>query len=217
MISNQDLARLETEDLNSLKCHRTDNRRDASRNERFYKDCVAQSPDELDIGSIKHHLDKINTSIAIADLLQNAILARLKWGDEKQENEHHSYHCKMLATRKGLLQQLTATDVHRQSDMSNISVESFEAQPILKSYGTEKALTELSILISNLKAKTHPLKDRPELMENLVKMSKDMTPLWERFNRDNSVSEPASSCAISTTNSSSKFDRLPWIELPSFN
>ena len=89
MISNQDLARLETElrteDLNSLKRRRTDNRRDASRNELFYKDCVALSPDELDIGSIKHHLDKINTSIAIAELLQNAILARLKWRDEEKE------------------------------------------------------------------------------------------------------------------------------------
>ena len=43
-----------------------------------------------------------------------------------------------------------------------------------------------------------------------------MTPLWERFNWDNSVSEPAS-FVISTTNSSSKFDRLPRTELPSFN
>ena len=75
------------------------------------------------------------------------------------------------------------------SDMAKISVKSFEAQPILNSYGTEKALTELSTLISTLKAQAHPLKDRPELMENLVKLSKDMTPLWERFNHDNSVSE----------------------------
>ena len=44
-----------------------------------------------------------------------------------------------------------------------------------------------------------------------------MTPLWERFNQDNSASEPASSSAISTTKSISKFDCLPWIELPSFN
>ena len=67
---------------------------------------------KLDVGSIVHHLEKINTDIAIAELLQNAILVHLKQEDEeKEEDEHHNYHRKMLATRKGLTQQLTAADV----------------------------------------------------------------------------------------------------------
>ena len=70
MITSQDLSRLETElrteDLVNLKGRHTDNRRDASRNERFHKDCTALSLDELDFGSIKYHLEKNNSNIAIA-------------------------------------------------------------------------------------------------------------------------------------------------------
>ena len=130
---------LRTEDLVNLKCRRTDNRRGASRNERFHKDCTALSLDELDTGSIKHHFEKINSDIAIAEILQNAILWRLKRGDEeKEENEHHSYHWKMLATRKGLVQQLTAADVHQQSGLAKLSIESLAVLPSFASHGTEK-------------------------------------------------------------------------------
>ena len=127
------------------------NRRDASRNERFYKDCTALSLDELDAVSIKHHFEKINSDIAIAELLQNAILGRLKRGDEKkEENEHHNYHCNMLATRKGLTQQLTAAYVFQQSGLAKLSMDSFAALQSLTSYGTEKALTELGTTLATL-------------------------------------------------------------------
>ena len=163
MITSQDFSRLETElqteDLVNLKHPRTD-RRDASRNERFYKDCTALSLDELDADSIKHHFEKINSDIAIAELLQNAILGRLKRGDEeKEENEHHNYHCKMLATRKGLAQQLTAADVLQQSGLAKLSMDCLAALPSLTSYGTEKALTELGTALATLQAQAHPLKD----------------------------------------------------------
>ncbi len=63
----------------------------------------------MDIGSIEHHLEKINTDILIAELLQNAILAHVKEEDQdKEEDEYHSYCHKMLATRKSLTQQLVA-------------------------------------------------------------------------------------------------------------
>ena len=221
MITSQDLSRLETElrteDLVNLKRRRTDNRRDASRNERFHKDCTALSLDELDAGSIKHHLEKINSDIAIAEILQNAILGRLKRGDEeKEENEHHSYHCKMLVTRKGLVQQLTAADVHQQSGLAKLSIESLAVLPSLASYGTEKSLMELGTTLATLQAQAHPLKDQPELMKTLLGLSKDLTTLWERFSQDNAVGKSSLS-TTSTTRSISKFDRLPRIELPSFN
>ena len=222
MITSQDLARLETElrteDLNNLKRRRTDNRRDASRNERFCKDCTALPLEELDVGSIKHHIEKINSDIAIAELLQNAILACLKRADEeKEENEHHSYHCKMLTTRKELMQQLTAAEVHRQSDLTKLSIDSLTILPSLSGYGTEKTLKELSTTIATLKSQAHPLKDRPELMETLLGLNKTLSTLWEGFNQDNLASKFASSSTISIAKSTSKFDRLPHIELPSFN
>ena len=113
MMTSQDLARLEAELLKeylvALKRCRINNRRDATRNERFCKDCAALSLDYLDIGSIEHHLEKINSDISIAELLQNAILAHIKEEDqEKEEDDYLSHHQKMLATRKGLTRQLVA-------------------------------------------------------------------------------------------------------------
>ena len=222
MTTNQDLARLETElradDLANLKRRRTNNRRDATRNERFCKDCTALPLDELDVGSIVHHLEKINTDIAIAELLQNAILVHLKQEDEeKEDEEHHNYHRKMLATRKGLTQQFTAADLRQQSDLAKTSIDSLVVLPTLTSYGTEKALTELSTTLATLQARAHPLKERPELLETLLGLSKNLTTLWERFNQDNPDSKLGLSSTISTPKSMSKFDRLPRIELPSFN
>ncbi len=74
MMTSQDLVRLEAE----LKRRRTNNRRDVSRNERFCRDSAAQTLKDLDIGSIEHHLEKINTDILIAEFLQNAILPMSK-------------------------------------------------------------------------------------------------------------------------------------------
>ncbi len=122
MTTRQDLVCFELilreEDLTSLKRRRTNNRRDATRNERYCKDCTAQPIEDLDIGSIEHHLEKIKENISIAELLQNAILVHIKEENiEKEEDEHHANHCKMLATRKGLTQQLTAARVLQQSNL----------------------------------------------------------------------------------------------------
>ncbi len=76
MTTRQDLVRFELilreEDLTSLKRRRTNNRRDATRNECYCKDCTAQPIEDLDIGSIEYHLEKIKENISIGELLQNA-------------------------------------------------------------------------------------------------------------------------------------------------
>ncbi len=46
-------AELQKEDLTALTRRRSNNRRDAVRNERYCKDCLSQSVDELDLESIK--------------------------------------------------------------------------------------------------------------------------------------------------------------------
>ena len=82
MAGSQDLTRLEselrTEDLTTLKWRRGNNRRDVTRNDRYLKDCASQGIEDLDIGAIEHHLEKIKADISIADLLQDAILSHLK-------------------------------------------------------------------------------------------------------------------------------------------
>ena len=155
----------------------------------------------MDAGSIKHHFEKINSDIAIAELLQNAILGRLKRGDEeKEENEHYNYHCKMLATCKELAQQLAAADVFQQSVLAKLSMDSLAVLPSLTSYGTEKALTELGTTFPTLQAQAHPLKDRPELMMALLGLKKDLTTHLERFSQVNSISKlPSSSVAVLIT------------------
>ena len=45
--------------------------------ERFHKDCTALSLYNFDIDLIKHHLDKVNSDIAIAKVI-HTILANLK-------------------------------------------------------------------------------------------------------------------------------------------
>ena len=78
MTTSHDLACLEaelrTEGIESLRRWRRNNRRDATRNERYHSDCVAQPLEDLDAGSIEHHLEKIEANISIAGLLQNPIL-----------------------------------------------------------------------------------------------------------------------------------------------
>ena len=55
-------------------------------------------------------------------------------------------------------------------------------------------------------------------MMTLLGLNKHLTTLWERFSQDNSVSKlPSSSVSTTSMTSMSKFDRLPRIELPSFN
>ena len=221
MTTSQDLAWLEaellTEDLVALKRRRSNTRRDATRNERYCTDCAAQTLKDLDIGSIDHHLEKINADILIADLLQDAILAHVKEEDEeKEEDEHHSHHRKMLATRKGLTQQLTAARVHEQVNLAKTSIGAFIVQPTIAGYGVKTTLENLSTQLTDLKALAHPLKDCPELMDTLQAVTRDLTTLREGYDEDNpdrktSVSKDSRPIGMS------KFDRLPRIELPSFN
>ncbi len=64
------------------------------------------------------HLDLVNTNITIASLLQDAILIHVREEDEeKEEDEHHACHRKMLATRRGLTQQLNAASTHGQCEV----------------------------------------------------------------------------------------------------
>ena len=83
----------------------------------------------------------------------------------------------MLATRKGLIQQLTAADVHQQSSLTKLSIEYLAVLPSLASYGTEKTQTELGTTLATLQAQAHSLKDRPELMKTLLGLSKVLTTL----------------------------------------
>ncbi len=221
MTTSHDLARLEaelrTEDIESLRRRRRNNRRDATRNERYHSDCVAQPLEDLDAGSIEHHLEKIEANISIAGLLQNAILLHVKEEhEEKEENEYHEHHRMMLATRKGLTAQLNATRVHEQSSLARMSIDSLIVLPTVTGYRVKPTLDDLNTKVTNLQALAHPLKDRPELMDILQGLSRDLTTLWERFHTDNpddktSVSKVVKSSAVS------RFDRLPHIELPSFN
>ena len=129
MMTSQDIARLEAEllkeDIVALKRRLTNDRRNATRNERFCKDCAALTLDDLDIDSMEHHLEKINADISIAELLQNAILAHIKEEDqEKEDDDYLSYHQKMLATRKGLTRQFVAGRSHEKLNLCRASIES---------------------------------------------------------------------------------------------
>ena len=142
MMTSQDLARLEAEllkeDLVALKCRRTNNRCDATRNERFCKDFAALTLDDLDIGSIEHHLKKINADILIAELLQNAILAHIEEEDhEKEDDNYLCYHQKMLATRKGLTRQLVAARSHETLNLCKASIDSLIVQSTITGYGVK--------------------------------------------------------------------------------
>ncbi len=222
MMTSQDLARLEAEllkeDLVALKRHRTNNKRDASRNERFSKDSASQVLKNLDIGSIEHHLEKINADISIAELLQNAILAHIKEEDEaKEEDEYHAYHQKMLATRKGLTQQLVAACSHEKLNLHKMTIDSLNVQPTITGYGVKSSLEELSTQLADLRAQVHSLKDRPELLDAIQTAIKDLTILWERYHTDNPDIKAATPKDVKLGGGMAKFDRLPRLELPSFN
>ena len=122
----------------------------------------------------------------------------------------------MLATRKGLTAQLNAARVREQSSLVRTSIDSLIVLPTVTGYRVKSTLDDLSSKVAKLQALAHPLKDRPELMDTLQGISKDLTSLWERYHTDNpddktSLSRDVKSSAVS------KFDRLPRLELPSFN
>jgi len=152
-----------------------------------------------------------------ADLLQNAILVHTKEENvEKEEDEHYAYHIKMLATRKGLTQQLTAARVLEQSNLAKASIDSMTVQPTIANFGVRATLNELSAKLKELQALAFPLKDWPELMDPLHKNQEDLTTLWERYQVDNPDVLESTSKDVKPQ-LTSKFDRLPRIELPSFN
>ena len=219
MMTTQDLARLEAEllreDLVALKHRRTNNRRDATRNERFCKDCAALTLDDLDIGSIEHHLEKIKADISIAKLLQNAILAHIKEEDqEKEEDDYLCYHHKMLAIRKDLTRQLVAARSHEKLNLCRASIDSLIVQLTITGYGVKSSLEELNTQLTGLEMQVHPLKNYSELMETLQTATKDFTTLWERYHKDNPEGKTS---VYRDVGGMAKFDRLPRLELPSFN
>ena len=221
MTTSQDLARLEaelrTEGYDSIKRRRRNNRRDATRNERYHRDCVAQPLDDLDVGSIKHHLEKIEANISIAELIQNAILVHVKEeNEEKEEDDHYVHHRIMLATRKGLTAQLNAARVREQSSFVRTSIDSLIVLPTVTGYREKSTLDDLSSKVAKLQALAHPLKDRPKLMDTLQGIYKDLTSLWERYHTDNPDDKTSFSKYVKSS-AVSKFYRLPRLELPSFN
>ena len=221
MTTSQDLACLEaelrTEDYDFIKRRRRRIRRDATRNEHYHRDCVAQPLDDLDIGSIEHHFEKIEANISIAELIQNAILVHVKEeNEEKEEDDHHVHHRIMLATRKGLTAQLNAARVCEQNSLVRTSIDSLIVLPTVTGYRAKSTLDDPSSKVAKLQALAHPLKDRPELMDTLQGISKDLTSLWERYHTDNPDGKTSPSKDVKSS-AVSKFDRLPRLELPSFN
>ena len=106
----------------------------------------------MDIGSIEHHLEKINADISIAELLQNAILAHIKEEDqEKEEDDYLSYHKKMLATRKGFIRQLVAARSHEKLNFCRASIDSLIIQSTITGYGVKSSLEELNTQLTELK------------------------------------------------------------------
>ena len=122
----------------------------------------------------------------------------------------------MLATRKGLTAQLNAARVREQSSLVRTSIDSLIVLPTVTGYRAKSTLDDLSSKVAKLQALAHPLKDRPELMDTLQGISKDLTSLWERYHTDNPDDKTSPSKDVKSS-AVSKFDRLPRLELPSFN
>ena len=222
-----DLVQLETElrteDLPSLKRRRAKNRRDATRNERFLKDWASKHIDGLDTGAYhlrayrEYHLEKIKANISVAEILQDAILSHLKKEDEeKEEDDHHAHHCRMLATRMGLSHLLTAARVYGQCELAQTTIDYYVDQSTLTGCGLEIKLKELGTQLAELQVLAHPLKEHPHVLMKVQNLLKDLAIFWERFEGDNPVGKTSTDYNPKPLEPS-KFDRLPRIELPSFN
>ncbi len=61
------------------------------------------------------------------------------------------------------------------------------------------------------------VKDHPELMDFLQTAMKDLTKLWERYHKDNPDNKTSVPKDVKPDGGMAKFDRLPRLELPSFN
>ncbi len=171
----------------------------------------------MDLGGIEHHLEKIKANISIAELLQNAILSHLKEDEEMAtKDEYHTEHCRMLAIRKGLSDQLSAARIYEKLIVSEETINSSNILPKITGYGIEAKLTELSSRLTELQGTAHSLKRYPKLLETIQELLKDLATLWERFSEDNELSKATTAKDEKPTELSSKFDRLPRIELPSF-
>ncbi len=171
----------------------------------------------MDLGGIEHHLEKIKANISIAELLQNAILSHLKEDEEMAtEDEYHTEHCRMLAIRKGLSDQLSAARIYKKLIVTEETINSCNILPKITGYGIEAKLTELSSRLTELQGSAHSLKQYPKLLETIQELLKDLATLWERFSEDNDLSKATTAKDEKPTELSSKFDRLQRIELPSF-
>ncbi len=103
-----------------------------------------------------------------------------------------------------------------QSNFVKASIDSIAVQPTITNYGAKATLNELNVKLKELQALTYTLKDCPGLMDTLQSSQKDLTTLWERYHLDNPDDGMSSSKKVKPS-LTSMFDRLPRIELPSFN
>ncbi len=86
----------------------------------------------------------------------------------------------MLASRKGLTQKLVAARSHEKLNLHKMTIDSLNIQPTITGYGVKSTLEELITQLADLRAQVHSLKDRPELLDAIQTVIKDLTILWER-------------------------------------
>jgi len=154
----------------------------------------------------------------IETIYSNNKLSHLKEEEEEiEEDEHHTHHCRMLTIRKALCNQFSAARVYEQSTLAKETIDYYVVQQAITGYGIEANLKELSSQLTELQASAHPLKLYPKLSEYIHELLKKLTTLWERYNNDNPESKVSSTAKDVKHTEISKFDRLPRLELPSFN
>ena len=117
----------------------------------------------------------------------------------------------------GLSHLLTAARVYGQCESAQTTIDyyvrrsvySYRLRPRIK-------LKELGTQLAELQALAHPLKEHPHVLMKVQNLLKDLAILWERFEGDNPVGKTSTDYNPKPLEPS-KFDRLPRIELPSFN
>ena len=214
-----DLVRLETElrteDLPSLKQRRAKKPTRCYEKRTLSEGWASKDIDGLDTGAVEYHLEKIKANISVAEILQDAIHSHLK-KEDKEEDDHHAHYCRMLATRMGLSHLLTAARVYGQSELAQTTFDYYIDQSTLTGCGLEIKLKKLGTQLAELQALAHPLKEHPHVLMKVQNLLKDLAILWEWFEGDNPVGKTSTDYNPKPLELS-KFDRLPRIELPSFN
>ncbi len=109
----------------------------------------------------------------------------------------------------------SAAHVYEQVNLAMSSIDEFMVQEAVTGNGVESAFEELWTKVQDLRALTHPLKDRPVFMDTLQKATTDLTTLRKRYDDDNPNSKSSVNKDVQPVGTS-RYDRLPRIELPSF-